>query len=135
MGNTSSVDIATEENMEALIGIGKELLKKPVARVNIDTGMYEPVAGEGTNEDALARFAKMLSEERKLRIKKLLLALVCWFCLFLLCHANKKLSTERRGRRQVHAMCLEFIILPLAGPHPHQLSLGSFIYMVLNACA
>ncbi|PUZ45505.1 hypothetical protein GQ55_8G229300 [Panicum hallii var. hallii] len=71
MGNTSSVDIATEENMEALIGIGKELLKKPVARVNIDTGMYEPVAGEGTNEDALARFAKMLSEERKLRNKNL----------------------------------------------------------------
>ncbi|CAL4979662.1 unnamed protein product [Urochloa decumbens] len=71
MGHTSSVDIATKENMEALIGIGKELLKKPVARVNIDTGMYEPVTGEGTNEDALARFAKMLSEERKLRNKNL----------------------------------------------------------------
>ncbi|XP_062181783.1 patatin-like protein 2 [Phragmites australis] len=67
MGNTSSVDIATKENMEALIGIGKELLKKPVARVNIDTGIYEPVAGEGTNEHALERFAKILSDERKLR--------------------------------------------------------------------
>ncbi|TVU24248.1 hypothetical protein EJB05_26669 [Eragrostis curvula] len=66
-GHTSSVDIATKENMEALIGIGKELLQKPVARVNIDTGMYEPVEGEGTNEDALARFAKMLSDERRLR--------------------------------------------------------------------
>lgn len=71
VGHTSSVDIATKENMEALIGIGKELLKKPVARVNIDTGMYENVAGEGTNEDALARFAVMLSEERKLRNKNL----------------------------------------------------------------
>ncbi|CAO2146596.1 unnamed protein product [Urochloa humidicola] len=70
-GHASSVDIATKENMEALIGIGKELLKKPVARVNIDTGMYEAVAGEGTNEDALARFAKMLSEERKLRNKNI----------------------------------------------------------------
>ncbi|KAL6654178.1 hypothetical protein ACP70R_007643 [Stipagrostis hirtigluma subsp. patula] len=66
-GQTSSVDIATKENMEALIGIGKELLKKPVARVNIDMGVYEPVEGEGTNEDALARFAKMLSDERRLR--------------------------------------------------------------------
>ena len=65
------MDIATKENMEALIRIGEELLKKPVARVNIDTGMYEPVAGEGTNEDALARFAKMLSEERMLRNKNL----------------------------------------------------------------
>ncbi|CAL4986537.1 unnamed protein product [Urochloa decumbens] len=71
MGHTSSVDIATKENMEALIGIGKELLKKPVSRVNIDTGKYEAVAGEGTNEDALARFAMMLSEERKLRNKNL----------------------------------------------------------------
>uniref|UniRef100_A0A0E0F7K7 Patatin n=1 Tax=Oryza meridionalis TaxID=40149 RepID=A0A0E0F7K7_9ORYZ len=66
VGHTS-VDIATEENMEALIGIGKDLLKKPVARVNIDTGVHEPVDGEGTNEEALARFAKKLSEERRLR--------------------------------------------------------------------
>ncbi|RLM57741.1 patatin-like protein 1 [Panicum miliaceum] len=29
-----------QENMEALIGIGQELLKKPVSRVNIDTGGY-----------------------------------------------------------------------------------------------
>ncbi|TVU24154.1 hypothetical protein EJB05_26555 [Eragrostis curvula] len=68
-GDTSSVDIATKENMEKLIEIGKELLKKPVARVNIDTGMYEPVAGEGSNEDALGRFAKMLSDELRLRKK------------------------------------------------------------------
>ncbi|CAN6363437.1 unnamed protein product [Urochloa humidicola] len=66
-GDKSSVDIATKENMEALIGIGKDLLKKPVARVNIDLGVYEPVDGEGTNEEALTRFAKILSEERKLR--------------------------------------------------------------------
>ncbi|XP_048565553.1 patatin-like protein 2 [Triticum urartu] len=66
-GHTSSVDIATKENMEALIGIGKNLLKKNVSRVNIDTGMYESVEGEGTNEEALARFARKLSKERKLR--------------------------------------------------------------------
>ncbi|TKW01777.1 hypothetical protein SEVIR_8G201000v4 [Setaria viridis] len=70
-GDTSSVDITTKENMEALIRIGHELLKKPVSRVNIDTGMYEPVNGEGTNEEALARFAKILSDERRLRQSKL----------------------------------------------------------------
>jgi hypothetical protein len=61
------VDVATKENMEALIEIGKNLLRKPVSRVNIDTGEYVTVEDEGTNEDALARFAKMLSEERRLR--------------------------------------------------------------------
>jgi len=70
-GHTSSVDIATKENMEALIGIGRELLKKPVARVNIDTGVYEPVSGGGTNEQALERFARKLSDELKLRKKNL----------------------------------------------------------------
>jgi hypothetical protein len=58
--------------MEALIRIGRELLKKPVSRVNIDTGMYEAVNGEGTNEEALARFAKILSDERRLRQSKLI---------------------------------------------------------------
>ncbi|ONM27183.1 patatin-like protein 1 [Zea mays] len=71
IGNTSSVDIATKENMESLIGIGQDLLKKPVARVNIDTGVYEPCSGEGTNAEALAHFAKKLSDERKLRKRNL----------------------------------------------------------------
>uniref|UniRef100_A0ACD5ZJD8 Uncharacterized protein n=1 Tax=Avena sativa TaxID=4498 RepID=A0ACD5ZJD8_AVESA len=67
IGHTASVDIATKENMEALIEIGDKLLKKKVARVNIDTGKYEFVHNEGTNEEALARFAAKLSQERKLR--------------------------------------------------------------------
>ncbi|KAF8772308.1 hypothetical protein HU200_005900 [Digitaria exilis] len=70
-GNTLEENIATRENMESLMRIGRELLKKPVARVNIETGVYEPVDGEGTNEEALARFAKILSEERKLRQRNL----------------------------------------------------------------
>jgi hypothetical protein len=67
------VDIATKENMEALIGIGKGLLEKPVSRVNIDTGMFVPIPRQGevvTNAMALADFAKKLSEERKLRVSK-----------------------------------------------------------------
>uniref|UniRef100_A0A0D9XU55 Patatin n=1 Tax=Leersia perrieri TaxID=77586 RepID=A0A0D9XU55_9ORYZ len=70
VGHTSSVDIATTENMEALIGIGKDLLKKKVSRVNIDTGVYEPVDSEGTNEEALKRFAEKLSEERRARLRQ-----------------------------------------------------------------
>lgn len=66
-GHTASVDVATKKNMEALIEIGEKLLMKKVARVNIDTGKYESVDDEGTNEQALARFARKLSEERKLR--------------------------------------------------------------------
>jgi len=67
LGHTASVDKATKKNMEALIEIGENLLKKKVARVNIDTGKYESVEDEGTNEEALARFARKLSQERKLR--------------------------------------------------------------------
>ncbi|XP_047087281.1 patatin-like protein 1 [Lolium rigidum] len=67
VGPTASVDVATKKNMEALIEIGENLLKKKVSRVNIDTGMYEVVEDEGTNEEALARFARKLSQERKLR--------------------------------------------------------------------
>ncbi|GJN04890.1 hypothetical protein PR202_ga22470 [Eleusine coracana subsp. coracana] len=75
MGDASSVDIATKENMEALIGVGKNLLQKPVSRVNIDTGMFEPVpcgckTDVITNEKALADFAEKLSAERKQRISK-----------------------------------------------------------------
>ncbi|XVE82750.1 hypothetical protein DITRI_Ditri16bG0030900 [Diplodiscus trichospermus] len=67
-GDASSVDIATEVNLKKLIEIGTELLKKRVSRVNLDTGKYEEVEGETTNEEALAIFAQKLSEERKLRL-------------------------------------------------------------------
>ncbi|THG20704.1 patatin-like protein 2 [Camellia sinensis] len=66
-GDASSVDIATKENMERLVEIGEALLKKPVSRVNLETGKFETVQGEGTNEDALGRFAKLLSDEKKNR--------------------------------------------------------------------
>ncbi|PKA59502.1 Patatin group A-3 [Apostasia shenzhenica] len=69
-GNASSVDLSTKENLEKLVEIGEKLLKKPVARLNVETGLYEPVEGEGTNEEALARFAMLLSEEKKRRISK-----------------------------------------------------------------
>ncbi|KAK8556782.1 hypothetical protein V6N13_064786 [Hibiscus sabdariffa] len=67
-GDTAKSDIATEENMKNLIDIGKKLLKKRVSRINWETGRYEEVEGESTNEEALATFAKRLSDERKLRL-------------------------------------------------------------------
>lgn len=61
--------------MESLIKIGNELLKKPFSRVNIETGEFVPVEDEGekgTNEEALIRFAKLLSNERRSRLGMLL---------------------------------------------------------------
>ncbi|XP_016902154.1 patatin-like protein 3 isoform X1 [Cucumis melo] len=67
-GDVSSVDIATQQNLLKLIEVGENLLKKPLSRVNLESGNFEPLDGEGTNEKALADFAQMLSDERKLRL-------------------------------------------------------------------
>ncbi|KAK0605003.1 hypothetical protein LWI29_021788 [Acer saccharum] len=61
----SSIDVATTENMQKLEIVGKDLLDKPVSRINLDTGRYEPVGGP--YKEKLQRFAKMLFDERKLR--------------------------------------------------------------------
>ena len=67
-GDVSSVDIATQQNLLKLIEVGESLLKKPLSRVNLESGKFEALDGEGTNEKALAEFAQMLSDERKLRL-------------------------------------------------------------------
>ncbi|KAJ1375751.1 Patatin-like phospholipase domain [Sesbania bispinosa] len=54
-GTDSSVDIATKENLEKLGQIGERLLKKPVSKVNLETGLFEPIQNGETNEDALRR--------------------------------------------------------------------------------
>ncbi|KAK0606329.1 hypothetical protein LWI29_036606 [Acer saccharum] len=66
-GDAASVDIATNENLKKLAEIGKDLLKEPVSRIDVETGRFLNVEGEGTNEDALTKFAKLLSTERKIR--------------------------------------------------------------------
>ncbi|WJX09422.1 Proteolipid protein 2 [Trifolium repens] len=66
-GIDSSVDIATEANLKKLCQIGENLLKKPVSRVNLENGHFEPLTTGETNEDALKRLAKILSQERRLR--------------------------------------------------------------------
>uniref|UniRef100_A0A5B6YT13 Patatin-like protein 3 n=1 Tax=Davidia involucrata TaxID=16924 RepID=A0A5B6YT13_DAVIN len=68
-GVVSSVDIATKKNLEDLVKVGDGLLKKPVSRVNLETGIVEP-SDQETNAEALKRFAKLLSEEKQLRDTK-----------------------------------------------------------------
>ncbi|XP_057468633.1 patatin-like protein 2 isoform X2 [Actinidia eriantha] len=66
-GTDASVDVSTKKNLDKLVEIGEKLLKKPVSRVNLELGLFEPIKKYGTNEDALKWFAKMLSDERRLR--------------------------------------------------------------------
>ncbi len=54
-GNVSSVDVATKENLDDVVKVGETLLKKPVSRVNLETGLYERL-GQETNEEALIRY-------------------------------------------------------------------------------
>jgi hypothetical protein len=65
----ATVDVATPENMRSLVAVGERMLTQQVSRVNVETGRYELVPGEGSNADALAGFAKQLSAERKTRLE------------------------------------------------------------------
>ncbi|XP_057468893.1 patatin-like protein 2 [Actinidia eriantha] len=69
-GTDASVDISTKENLEKLVKIGERLLKKPVSRVNLETGLSEAVKNGGTNQETLKKFANLLSNERRLRASK-----------------------------------------------------------------
>lgn len=53
-GHVSSVDIADKKNLDDLLIVGEGLLKKPVSRVNLETGRVEPSKHE-SNEEALTR--------------------------------------------------------------------------------
>lgn len=54
-GTVSSTDIATKENLDDLVKVGEGLLKKPVSRVNLQTGIFE-VSNHETNAEALTRY-------------------------------------------------------------------------------
>ena len=62
------MDIATTKNLNNLVEAGKKLLKKTVTHINLATGLYEPIPNGPSNEDELKRFAKLLSDERRLRL-------------------------------------------------------------------
>ncbi|KAL6594286.1 hypothetical protein ACP70R_048479 [Stipagrostis hirtigluma subsp. patula] len=66
------LDGATKENMDKLIKVGEELLRMPVLQVRFEGGLWAPVRkpDEPTNDAELQRFAKMLCEERNLRLRR-----------------------------------------------------------------
>ncbi|ESW32824.1 hypothetical protein PHAVU_001G020100 [Phaseolus vulgaris] len=66
-GDLSSVDMATEKNLKGLVQVAEELLKKPVSKINLMTGIHEPADSHETNADALKRFAERLSRQRRFR--------------------------------------------------------------------
>ncbi|GLU19986.1 hypothetical protein SLE2022_362050 [Rubroshorea leprosula] len=66
-GDPGRLDLATKENMQKLVEIGQELLKRPMSRMNLGNGIFESAEGNRTNEEALTAFAKRLSEERAFR--------------------------------------------------------------------
>ncbi|KAG6514871.1 hypothetical protein ZIOFF_025246 [Zingiber officinale] len=74
-GAAASVDNSTKWNLRNLVRIGENLLEKPASRVNLETGQSVPVVdGEGgtmSNKERLVKFAKTLSDERKLRQENL----------------------------------------------------------------
>ncbi|XP_019239135.1 PREDICTED: probable inactive patatin-3-Kuras 1 [Nicotiana attenuata] len=59
IGTTIQSDDASEDNMKLLVQVGENLLKKQASNGNSET-----------NEEALKRFAKLLSERKKLRANK-----------------------------------------------------------------
>ena len=59
-GDLSSVDMATEKNLKGLVQVAEELLKKPVSKINLMTGIHEPADSHETNADALKRYLYIL---------------------------------------------------------------------------
>jgi len=55
-GDLGSVDVATEKNLNGLVQVAEALLKKPVSKINLRTGIHEPVESNETNAEALKRY-------------------------------------------------------------------------------
>ncbi|KAH9566754.1 hypothetical protein CY35_04G145400 [Sphagnum magellanicum] len=66
-GTLAELDNATPQNLANLKALGLSLLDDPVSDRNFLTGKITPIPNAGTNRDALHRFARWLSEERKAR--------------------------------------------------------------------
>lgn len=66
-GSAGSIDDCSKANLDRLVEIGNELLRKNVSRVDLETGRNVEMPGEGTNSENLAKFAKQLSAERRRR--------------------------------------------------------------------
>ena len=54
--------MSTKKNLDKLVETGENLLKKPVSRVNLVLGLFEPIEKYGTNEDALKWYRNNYNE-------------------------------------------------------------------------
>lgn len=64
-GELSSLDNSKRTNMEQLVGVAKDLLKKPATTRDLSTGKLVECTDLGSNEEALVRFAGWLSKEMR----------------------------------------------------------------------
>ncbi|WVZ67822.1 hypothetical protein U9M48_016851, partial [Paspalum notatum var. saurae] len=68
-----SADLSTEKNLQGLVQIGENLLHRPLSKDDCKINYIDPVHNGGhiTYAGMLTRFAKLLSDERKLRIQNM----------------------------------------------------------------
>ncbi|GJN35173.1 hypothetical protein PR202_gb23932 [Eleusine coracana subsp. coracana] len=69
-----SPDLSTEENLGRLVEIGEKLLHKPLSKDDHMNNYIEPVPKDNetiTYADLFTKFAKVLSDERKLRLQNM----------------------------------------------------------------
>ncbi|KAK7277170.1 hypothetical protein RIF29_18321 [Crotalaria pallida] len=66
----SSIDNATQANLDNLEKVGKNLLNEPVSWMNVNTFVPENEPYQGTNAQALDSLAVILYEEKLLRLRK-----------------------------------------------------------------
>ncbi|GAU20220.1 hypothetical protein TSUD_352840 [Trifolium subterraneum] len=65
----SGADNTTKENMENLVKAGENLLKQPVKVIDVNSFDPHENQNDGTNAEALERFAKNLYKEKQLRLE------------------------------------------------------------------
>ncbi|CAO2182037.1 unnamed protein product [Urochloa humidicola] len=69
-----SADLSTAKNLQGLIKIGENLLHKPISKDDCKNNYIEPMPKDRrtlTYADMLTQFAKLLSDERKLRLQNI----------------------------------------------------------------
>ena len=67
-----SADLATENNLQGLVKIGENLLQRPLSKDDCKINHGRANAKSTlTYADLLTRFAKLLSDERKLRLQNI----------------------------------------------------------------
>ncbi|CAL4959965.1 unnamed protein product [Urochloa decumbens] len=69
-----SADLSTEKNLQCLIKIGENLMHKPLSKDDCKNNYIEPMLKDRrtlTYADMLTQFAKLLSDERRLRLQNI----------------------------------------------------------------